>query len=579
MLAANTLPTPECEMFIAHLGGAMTRVAPDATAWLNRKAAFHHECAYALARQGEKDAECIAWTRQLFDAVAPFASGSVYVNFMPGDERGTSRGTLTARNYRRLVEIKRRYDPDNRFRVNRNIPSDCRMEGNMNEFVENFACLNLSLLRPRPVRRHCASTALELMLTHRGDPSLEVERALSADPDCAPAHCLRLALIVRADNAAGRPALAESATTIERCGASNPARRHAAAARAWLAGDDALALERYAAIVVDHPCDIVALALAHALDFRLGRRRMLRDRIAQVLPEWDAKAPHCASLLAMYAFGLEENGQYRQAERAARRALVLDPRHPGAIDVVAHVLEMEGRAREGLTFLNQTEAAWAHGTGYSVHLAWHKALFHLDGEDPAAAIAIYDKEITGADGSDMNSLADASALLWRLWLRNLDVEDRWRLLSDRWALQPLAGARPFYVMHAIIAFAAAGRDAAASWALGALPRICSSAELQDLLEDALAQPLCEALLAFARGDYNVCLEWLGRVRHLSDRCGGSLAQCDLVQITFIEAALRARKAHLARALVAERIAQRPASPLNRQLRLRLRRMTATEGNR
>ena len=86
----------------------------------------------------------------------------------------------------------------------------------------------------------------------------------------------------------------------------------------------------------------------------------------------------------------------------------------------------------------------------------------------------------------------------------------------------------------------------------------------------------EAVLAFAGGDYEACVEWLGRVRHISDRCGGSLAQCDLVQLTFIEAALRARKAHLARALVAERVAQRPASPLNRQLQRRLRRMTATE---
>jgi len=420
--------------------------------------------------------------------------------------------------------------------------------------------------------------ALELMLTHRGDPLLEVERALEADPQCASAHCLRLALIARADNDAGRPALAESLAAIEarRPDKNDPVRRHAAAARAWLMGDAALALERYAAIVIDRPRDIVALALAHALDFRLGRRRMLRDRIAHVLPEWDAKASHYASLLAMYAFGLEENGQYRQAERVARRALVLDPRHPGAIHVIAHVLEMEGRTREGLAFLNKTEAAWARGTGYSVHLAWHRALFYLDAGDLAAAIAAYDKEIASARGSDMNSLADASALLWRLWLRNAEVADRWRSLANRWTLRPLAGARPFYVLHAIIAFAAARRDAAASWALGALPHTEEPAASEKLLEGALAQPLCQALLAFAGGDYDACVEWLGRVRHISDRCGGSLAQCDLVQLTFIEAALRARKAHLARALVAERAAQRPASPLNRQLRRRLRRMTAAE---
>ena len=160
---------------------------------------------------------------------------------------------------------------------------------------------------------------------------------------------------------------------------------------------------------------------------------MLRDRIAQVLPEWDAKTPDFASLLAMYAFGLEENGQYRQAERAARRALALDPRHPGAIHVVAHVLEMEGRAREGLAFLDATEAAWAHGTGYL--RAPRVAQCACSISTPTisdAALAAYDEEIVGRARPDMNSLADASALLWRLWLRNVEVADRWRSLADRW---------------------------------------------------------------------------------------------------------------------------------------------------
>ena len=80
-----------------------------------------------------------------------------------------------------------------------------------------------------------------------------------------------------------------------------------------------------------------------ALDFHLGRRRMMLDRIAKVLPQWTAEVSGYASVLAMYAFALEENGQYRRAEKMARRALALDPGHPGAIHVVAHVMEMQGR--------------------------------------------------------------------------------------------------------------------------------------------------------------------------------------------------------------------------------------------
>jgi len=60
------------------------------------------------------------------------------------------------------------------------------------------------------------------------------------------------------------------------------------------------------------------------------------------------------------------------------------------------------------------------------------------------------------------------------------------------------------------------------------------------------------------------------VRALAYRCGGSIAQCDLIHLTLIEAALRAQKARLAQALAAERVALKPASPLNRRLSARAR---------
>ena len=415
---------------------------------------------------------------------------------------------------------------------------------------------------------------LELLLTHRGKPLAEVDRVLADDPRCVFGHCLRAALIVCADATAARSLLAASVVAIEvACpDTHDPARRHAAAARAWLEGDPALAVERYGAIVIDWPRDILALVVAHTLDFHLGQRRMMRVRIAQVLTKWEAAAPGYASVLAMYAFALEENGQYRRAEKVARRALLLDPRHPGAIHVVAHVMEMQGRAREGLAFLAATESAWIEGLGFSVHLAWHRALFHLDANDLESALATYDEQIANERAADMSVLADASALLWRLQLRNIEVGERWQVLADRWEIQTLAGARPFYIAHAMMAFAAAGRSAAAARVFDALPHTNTSGVGLSLPEDALAPPFCEALLAFAHSDYASCVEWLTHVRHIAHRCGGSLAQCDLIHLTFTEAALHARKARLARALVAERTAKKPGSSLNQLLQQRLRKI-------
>src|SRR5262249_4413004 len=127
--------------------------------------------------------------------------------------------------------------------------------------------------------------ALELLVTQRGNPADEVERVLADDPQCLFGHCLRAALIVRTDDSGQSCKLASSIATIEAIcqDSNNPARRHAGAARAWLEGDRAIAIERYGAIIIDWPRDILALVVANALDFHLGRRRMMRDRIAQVL--------------------------------------------------------------------------------------------------------------------------------------------------------------------------------------------------------------------------------------------------------------------------------------------------------
>jgi tetratricopeptide (TPR) repeat protein len=408
---------------------------------------------------------------------------------------------------------------------------------------------------------------LDSFLTGCDDPSSEIERLIAENPEKAFGHCLRLASIVRGDDAEAKSRVLESIAAVEAIcpEPDHHARRHASAAQAWLDGDPHLALERYGAIVIDVPRDVLALAVAHALDFRLGLRRMLRDRVAQVLLDWHAGLPGYASVLAMYAFGLEEESQYRRAERMARRALELEPRHAGAVHVIAHVMEMQGRSREGLELLVATESAWKD-TSFAIHLAWHRALFHLEEGDAPSALAIYDTAI--ASSHTTSELADASALLWRLQLGNVAIGDRWSQLAERWDDQALAEARPFYVAHAVMALASAGRTDTVQLIFGQL-EARNNGRPATQLEEALVLPLCMGLSAFARGDYGACVERLARVRHLAHQCGGSLAQCDLIQLTLVEAALRANKANLARALVAERVAQKPCSRFNRLLEQRL----------
>lgn len=82
---ADKLPSPQCETFIALLGGQSSRVTPDAMAYSARDTRFVMNM-HARWESDQEDQSCIAWAREFFAKVEPFATGSVYVNFMTEEE-------------------------------------------------------------------------------------------------------------------------------------------------------------------------------------------------------------------------------------------------------------------------------------------------------------------------------------------------------------------------------------------------------------------------------------------------------------------------------------------------------------
>jgi len=113
------LPSPQCEIFIALLGGEANRVAEDATAYAHRNVKFVMNV-HGRWDEPAQDEECVSWSRDFFEAARPFAMGGVYVNFMTEEE--TDRiGAAYGPNYERLARIKQKYDPGNLFHLNQNI--------------------------------------------------------------------------------------------------------------------------------------------------------------------------------------------------------------------------------------------------------------------------------------------------------------------------------------------------------------------------------------------------------------------------------------------------------------------------
>jgi FAD/FMN-containing dehydrogenase len=116
---AGKLPSPQCEIFIGLIAGAPNRIAPNAMAYGHRDAKFVLNV-HGRWDEAKDDQKCIAWAREFFNASAPYASAGAYVNFMTAEE-GDRVAAAYGSNYNRLVEIKRRYDPENVFHLNQNI--------------------------------------------------------------------------------------------------------------------------------------------------------------------------------------------------------------------------------------------------------------------------------------------------------------------------------------------------------------------------------------------------------------------------------------------------------------------------
>jgi hypothetical protein len=116
---AEKLPSPQCEIFIAALGGATARPAAEATAYAHRDARYVMNV-HGRWTDASDDARGIGWARDFFKASTPFATGGVYVNFLTADE-GDRVGAAYGSNHHRLARVKREYDPANLFRMNQNI--------------------------------------------------------------------------------------------------------------------------------------------------------------------------------------------------------------------------------------------------------------------------------------------------------------------------------------------------------------------------------------------------------------------------------------------------------------------------
>jgi tetratricopeptide (TPR) repeat protein len=322
----------------------------------------------------------------------------------------------------------------------------------------------------------------------------------------------------------------------------------------WSEGDAAEAQRRFEAIVVAFPSDLPAAKVSQYLSFNVG------DADAMLRVARSAVAPDDPHLLAMLAFAYEESYRLAEAEAAARRALSLEPSEPWAQHALAHVMLTEGRVAEGVDFLEGARDGWVDLNSFMVtHLWWHLALFYLSQGRFDDALAAYDEQVWGVDKAYSQDQVGAVSLLARIELAGAKAGDRWVDLAGHLAARGPDVTLPFLTAQYLYGLARADRLEADS-----LMSAVRAAPGEDWR--AVATPLCEGLLAHARGDMTGARAALEAALPGLSRIGGSHAQRDLFEQVWLDSVIRLEDWPAAReALEARRRFDPGGVPLNRAL--------------
>ena len=400
--------------------------------------------------------------------------------------------------------------------------------------------------------------AVEQLVSLSGEPGTLADEAAATDPQLMLARALQAYLALYAGSALGIGRARDLVGDL-RPGSRETGERevlHVLAAQSWADGEWEHALGFLERALQHDSRDLLALKVAQDLSFFLGHQHALRDVVERVVGAWSSDRPGYGYVCGMYAFGLEENGDYDAAEQQARRALEVNPRDVWAVHAQAHVFEMRGAQRPGIAFLDESVGDWS-SSYFATHNWWHRALYHLELGELDEALALSDGPIRGAGSTEWLDVDDAASLLWRLHLFGVDVGDRARML-----LADLGGllGEPVYVFndwHAVMIAGLAGSPDECERLIRANRSAPDGTNRRAI--DAAGLDLLEGFAAFAGGDPARTVDRLIDVGPTAHVVGGSHAQRDVIDLTLMAAAVRVGDIRLAEDLLAARVARKPSA--------------------
>ncbi|HEX3538366.1 MAG TPA: hypothetical protein VHU15_16530 [Stellaceae bacterium] len=402
--------------------------------------------------------------------------------------------------------------------------------------------------------------AVDLILSANTGAEALLDRALAADPDFALAHIARARLLQVQTRASEARAAAAQARAL--AGRLTPREQsHIEAIGLAVDGDAPGAMRRLEALVTDTPRDALPLSLALGVFGLLGFSGRLDHHEAQ-LDLLMRLAPHWGEewwFLTYLGWARIEVGDIATGVDEVEQALAGNPRNAYAAHARAHGYFEAGDAERGAEFIAAWLLQYDRTSQLHCHLTWHRSLFEMARGRPDTARALYDDAIRpgASQAPPFFTLFDAASFLWRwqIYGESPPIAGDWDELHEFGERHFPHAALHFADLHAALAAAASGAyDAAERRIIEARAREAAG----KLPQGRVIADLCAGSAAFARGDYQAAADILGAALAELPRVGGSHAQRELFEDTYILACLKSEQYDSAGARLRSRLERRPS---------------------
>ena len=386
------------------------------------------------------------------------------------------------------------------------------------------------------------------------------DRAITADPDFALAHVARGRIHTfyqQGDVARKKAALARE--LVARRG-SERERTHVETLALAIEGQIPAALASALAHVEAHPRDAIVMSLPLGA-FGLFAFSGMADHDQARVDLCRRYAHHYGGdwwYLTSYGWALTENGDVAAGRAMTERGFEMRKANANAAHALLHAMFEDGSVADADALVTAWIPTYDRSGILHGHILWHQALGALEHGDAARALAIYaavlKPSVTRAP--PLNAVTDGASLLWRLSAYGHAVSDDLWTEADAFAQRAFPKSSiPFADVHMALFAAATRNQAALEQRLGVIEKRLSDGKLP---AGPVVPGIFRAMTAFAGGDYAGCVAHLEPVLDEVVRIGGSHAQRELVEDTFIVALMKSGDLGRARTRLDRRLHRRPS---------------------